>query len=77
MNPDNALRTRLRPLDWCRDVKWKSGEQVTESFNIPEGFLNCMVLDSQPTKSVSRRVRLAIERNIDEMCPKQTNQEPT
>ena len=29
-----------------------------------------MVLDSQPTKSVPRRVRLAIERNIDEMCPK-------
>ena len=29
-----------------------------------------MVLDSQPTKSVSRRVRLAIERNIDERCPK-------
>ena len=29
-----------------------------------------MVLDSQPTKSVPRRVRLAFERNIDEMCPK-------
>ena len=29
-----------------------------------------MVLVSQPTKSVLRRVRLAIERNIDEMCPK-------
>ena len=28
-----------------------------------------MVLDSQPTKSVPRRVRLAIERNIDEMYP--------
>ena len=28
-----------------------------------------MVLDSQPTKSVPRRVRLAIERNTDEMCP--------
>ena len=48
----------------------ESGEQVAESFNIPEGFLTCMVLDSHPTKSVSRRVRLAIERNIDEMCPK-------
>ena len=48
----------------------ESGEQATESFNIPEGFFNCMVLDSQPTKSVPRRVRLAIERNIDGMSPK-------
>ena len=40
----------------------ESGEQVTESFNIPEGFFNWMVLDSQPTKSVSRRVRLAISK---------------
>ena len=44
----------------------ESGEQVTEPFNIPEGFLNCTVLDSHPTKSVSRRVCLAIERNIDD-----------
>ena len=44
----------------------ESGEQVTESFNIPERFFNCVVLDSQPMKSVPRRVRLAIERNIDE-----------
>ena len=50
--------------------KVESGEQVTDSFNIPEGFFNCVVLDSQPTKSVPRRVRVAIERNIDEMCPK-------
>ena len=49
--------------------KVKSGEQVTEFFNVLEGFFNCMVLDSQPTKSVARRVRLAIERNIDEICP--------
>ena len=42
---------------------------MTESFNIPEGFFNGMVLESQPTKSVPRRVHLAIERNIDEMCP--------
>ena len=34
--------------------KVESGEQVTESFNIPEGFFKCMVLDSQPTKSVLR-----------------------
>ena len=47
----------------------ESGEQVTESFNIPEGFFNCVVFDSQPTRSVPRRVRLAIERNIDEICP--------
>ena len=50
--------------------KVESGEQVTESFNIPSWFFNCMVLDSQPTKSVPRRLRLAIKRNIDEMCPK-------
>ena len=30
------------------------GEQVTELLNVPEGFFNCMVLDSQPTKSVPR-----------------------
>ena len=47
----------------------KAGEQVTESFNIPEWFFNWMVLESNPTKSVPRRVRLAIERNIDEICP--------
>ena len=33
-----------------------------------------MALDSQPTKSVPRRVRLVIERNIDEMCPKRNPQ---
>ena len=49
--------------------KVESGEQVTESFNIPEGFFNCVVLDSQPTKSFPRRVRLAIEKNSDETCP--------
>ena len=64
MKSDNGRRTRLRP----------SGEQVTEFFNIPQGFFNCMVLDSQPTKSVPRRVRLAIERNTDEMCPNRNPQ---
>ena len=54
--------------------KVESGEQVAESFNIPEGFFNCVVLDSQPTKSIPRRVRMAIERNIDEMCPKRNPQ---
>ena len=47
---------------------------MTESFNILEGFFDCVVLDSQPTKSVPRRVRLAIERNIDEICPHRTSQ---
>ena len=46
---------------------------MTEFFNIPEGFFNCVVLDSQPTKSVPRWVCLAIERNIDEMCPKRNS----
>ena len=64
--PENQITT----LGLASRQKVESGEQVTESFNILEGFFNCMVLDSQPTKSVSRRVRLAIERNIDEMCPK-------
>ena len=54
--------------------KVESGEQVTASFNIPEGFLNCVVLDSQQKESVPRRVRLAIERNIDEMCPNRNPQ---
>ena len=49
-------------------------EQVTESFNISEWFFNCVVLDSQPTKSVPRRLRLAIERNIDEICPNRNHQ---
>ena len=53
--------------------KVESGEQVTDSFNIPEGFFNCVVLDSPPTKSVPRRVRVAIERNIYEMCPKRNH----
>ena len=47
----------------------ESGEHVTESFNIPEWLFNWMVLEFKPTRSVPRRVRLAIERNIDEMCP--------
>ena len=64
--PENQITT----LGLVPRQKVESGEQVTESFNIPEGFFNCMVLDSQPTKSVPRRVRLAIKRNIDEMCPK-------
>ena len=54
--------------------KVESGEQVTESFNIPEWFFNWMVLESKPTKSVPRRVRLAIQRNTDEMCP---NRDPS
>ena len=53
--------------------KVESGEQVTEYFNISEGFFTCMVSDSQSTKSVHRRVRLAIERNVDEIC---SNQNP-
>ena len=64
--PENQITT----LGLASRQKAESGEQATELFNIPEGFFNCMVLDSQPTKSVPRRVRLAIERNIDEMCPK-------
>ena len=64
--PENQITT----LGVVSREKVESGEQVTESFNIPEGGFNCMVLHSQPTKSVPRRVRMAIERNIDEMCPK-------
>ena len=63
--PENQIST----LGLVRRKTVESGEQVTESFNIPEGFFKCMVLDSQQTKSVPRWVRLAIERNIDEMCP--------
>ena len=68
--PENQITT----LGLVPRHEVESGEQVTESFNTPEGFLSCIVLDSQPTKSVSRLVRLVIERNIDEMCPKQNHQ---
>ena len=52
-------------------------EQVTESFCVPEGFLNWMALESQPTKSVPRRVRLGFARNIVAMSPNQTSQPRT
>ena len=64
------LENQITTLGLVSRQKVESGEQVTELFNVSEGVFNCMVLDSQPTKSVPRRVRLAIERNIDEMCPK-------
>ena len=68
--PENQITT----LGLASRQKVESEEQVTELFNVPEGFFNCMVLDSQTTKSVPCRVRLAIERNIDEMCPKRNPQ---
>ena len=68
--PENQITT----LGLVPRQKVESGEQVTESFNIPELFFNCKVLDFQPTKSVPRQVRLAIERNIDEMCPERNYQ---
>ena len=55
----------------------ESREQVTESLCVPEGFFNWMALESQPTKSVPRRVRLAIERNIVAMSPDRTLQPRT
>ena len=64
--PENQIST----LGLESRQKVESGEQVTEFFNISELFFNCVVLDSQTTKSVPRQVRLVIERNIDEMCPK-------
>ena len=73
-SPRNSLRARLRPLDSYRDRKVESGEQVKECFNINERVFHWMVMDSQPTKSVPRRVRLVIERNIDEMYPKRNQQ---
>ena len=68
--PENQITT----LGLVSRQKAESGEQVTESFHVPEGFFKCMVLDSQPTKSVHRQVRLVIERNIDEICPKRNPQ---
>ena len=71
MNPDNGQRTRLRPLDSCRDRKWNRENKCDRVFSsFLKGFFNCVVLDSQPTKSVPR----ATERNIDEMCPKRNPQ---
>ena len=74
MKPDNGPENQITTLGLVTRQKVESGEQVTESFNIPEWFFNWMVLDSQPTKSVPRRVRLAIERNVDEMCPNRKSQ---
>ena len=54
------LENQITTLGLVPRQKVESGEQVTVSFSINEGFFNCTVLDSQPTKSVSRRVRLAI-----------------
>ena len=56
--PENQITT----LGLVSRQKVESGEQVTESFNIPEGSI------------ASRRVRLAIERKIDEMCSKRNSQ---
>ena len=60
------LENQITNLGLVLRQKVESGEQVTE-FNVPEGFFNCMVLDPQPTKLVLGRVRLAIERNNDEI----------
>ena len=68
------LENQVTALGLVSRQKVESGEQVTESLNVPEGFFNCVVLDSQPTKSVPRRVRLAIERNIDDICPNRNPQ---
>ena len=68
--PENQITT----LGLESRQKVESGEQVTESFNIPKGFFNCVVLDSQATKSVLCWLRLAIERNIDETCPNRNPQ---
>ena len=43
-------------------------------FWIPDEFLNGTVIESQPTKSVHRRVRLANERNIVAISPSSTLQ---
>ena len=51
----------------------ESREQVTESFCVPEGFFNWMALESQPTNSVPRQIRPAIERNIVAMSPERTH----
>ena len=50
-----------------------TGAEVNELIDFTFAELNRRV-GRQPTKSVSRRVRLAIERNIDEMCPKRNPQ---
>ena len=65
---EHLPESQITPIGLVPGQKVESGKQVTESFNIPEGFFNRMVLESQPTKPVPRRVRLAIERNIDEIC---------
>ena len=54
--------------------KVESGEQVTESFNIPEGFFQLCGTELPTDEVVPRWLRMAIERNIDEMCPKRNPQ---
>ena len=68
--PKNQITT----LGLVSRQKLESGEQVTESFNFPGGFFNCMVLESQTTNSVPRQLRLAIESHIDEICPNRNHQ---
>ena len=54
--PIAALRLSLRR-------RTEVGEQETESSRAPDEFLNGTVVESQPTRSVRRQVRLAIERD--------------
>ena len=50
------------------------GQQVTESFRVPDEFLNRTLVESQPTRSVPRQVCLASDRNIAAVSPNLTPQ---
>ena len=56
----HSLERPIARLGLARGEMVESREQVPESFHVPEGFLSWMTLDSEPTKAVPRRVRLAI-----------------
>ena len=53
--------SQITTLGLVLGQKVELGKQATESFNVPEGFFNWMVLESQPTKSVPRKVRLPLK----------------
>ena len=74
------VQGQLKGLDQeaCLLLIYESGrirENKSQSLSILlKGFFNCVVLDSEPTESVPRRMRQAIERNIDEICPNRNPQ---
>ena len=76
-----TYKTRHRPegkiaaLGLFPRQRTEVGERVTESRRAPDDFLNGTTIKSQPTRSVPRQVRLAIERNLN--CHQSESGTPT